>query len=372
MAAIVIGVLFVFAVILLYFKWTYGYWKRQNVSYISPSIPFGNLENPLWMKRGFVGILEDAHNQLKTRGKRFGGIFILHKPILVLVDPELIKLALTKDFVHFMNHGNFVDENKEPLSANLLNLEDDKWRNLRTKLSPTFTSGKMKIMYEEMLTCADQMVKHIHSLTSKQQPLDIKEIIACYSTDIIGSCAFGLDCNSFTNPNAEFRKYGRMLMDMDIATTLKMFIIFLMPEMNKLYHIKLIKEEIEKFFTNAFTAVINHRISTGFKRNDFVQILLELGDSGDKNGNGLTMQEMLAQSFIFFGAGFETSAINLTFCLYELALHQEYQDKLRCEILEVLKRNDGKLTYEAVMEMHYMDQILDGNYYYYIPCPQLI
>ncbi|GLV39532.1 Cytochrome P450 6a9 [Carabus blaptoides fortunei] len=41
------------------------------------------------------------------------------------------------------------------------------------------------------------------------EPLDIKDIFARLTTDTIGSCAFGLDCNSLKDPDTEFRRYGK-------------------------------------------------------------------------------------------------------------------------------------------------------------------
>jgi cytochrome P450 family 6 len=60
-------------------------------------------------------------------------------------------------------------------------------------------------------------------------------------------------------------------------------------------------------------------------------------------------------------AGYETSAGTLTFALYELALHPEIQQSLRAEILQVLSKHDGKLTYDGVQEMSYMDRVVSGE-----------
>ena len=48
----------------------------------------------------------------------------------------------------------------------------------------------------------------------------------------------------------------------------------------------------------------------------------------------------------------------MTFCLYELSLHQDIQDRLREEIDVVLRKHDGKLTYEGIQQMEYLDKIV--------------
>jgi cytochrome P450 family 6 len=73
------------------------------------------------------------------------------------------------------------------------------------------------------------------------------------------------------------------------------------------------------------------------------------------------MNSLAAQAFVFYVAGFETSSTTMTFCMYELSLHEDIQDRLRQEIDVVLQKHDGKLTYEAIQEMEYLDKVVSGK-----------
>jgi hypothetical protein len=84
----------------------------------------------------------------------------------------------------------------------------------------------------------------------------------------------------------------------------------------------------------------------------FTKVFYPLGIDGDL---------FVAQALAFLIAGYETSAGTLTFALYELALHPEIQQCLRAEILQVLSKHDGKLTYDGVQEMLYLDRVVSGE-----------
>lgn len=73
----------------------------------------------------------------------------------------------------------------------------------------------------------------------------------------------------------------------------------------------------------------------------------------------MTLKEASAQAFVFFAAGFETSSSTITYCLYEMALNPDIQEKLRLEMRSVL--HEQLLTYESIAEMVYLDKVLSGE-----------
>jgi len=70
---------------------------------------------------------------------------------------------VTKDFASFHDRGVYVDEENDPMSAGLFQLEGASWRTLRAKLTPSFTSGKLKAMFETSDSIGDKLVANIKS-----------------------------------------------------------------------------------------------------------------------------------------------------------------------------------------------------------------
>lgn len=70
---------------------------------------------------------------------------------------------------------------------------------------------------------------------------------------------------------------------------------------------------------------------------------------------------LVSQAFVFFVAGFETSSTAISNTLYELAQHQDVQDKLREEIREYHEKYEGKWLYENINSMPYLDAVFKGT-----------
>ncbi|GJQ68870.1 Cyp6a9 [Trypoxylus dichotomus] len=370
--ATTIGLVFV---AIIYAKWTHTYWKRLNIPFMTTTRIWGDMENPLRPKYGLKYDIKNAYDYFKKRKLRHGGIYLITRPVYIPIDLGLIKNIFSKDFQYFVSHGLPYDAKKDPLSAHLFNLDGEGWRNMRVKMTPTFTSGKMKNMFETLLNCGIPMVSHVRNLIRRGESLDIKEILACYTTDVIGSCAFGLECNSFKDPDAEFRKYGRQVFAVSLRNKALDFLRFVLPSLTKIVYIRSVDEELEKFFMNAIKGVMDHRIENNVKRNDFIQLFLEMEKKTKIEGNNdnrLTFEQIAAHAFVFFLAGFETSSTTMTFCLHELAFNQDIQSKLREEIRDTLKKNGGLFTYDAIMGMTYLDQVIQETLRKYPPVPFLM
>ncbi|KAJ8913636.1 hypothetical protein NQ315_007353 [Exocentrus adspersus] len=349
------------AVIYTYFKWKYQYWKWRNVPYFEPTIPFGSLGNPF--TTAFEEELVNIYQKAKARGWKYCGLYTLQMPLLLIIDWDLVRRVLSKDFQYFSDRGTYTNEKDDPVGCHLFAIGGSKWRNLRAKLSPTFTSGRIKSMFQTLVDCGLVLEKYIEENITPKEAVDIKNILGCFSTDVIGSCAFGLDCNSFKNPNSTFRMYGQKMFFISKFRALQILFSQSFPNFSRALGIRQVPKDIADFFTKVVEDTISYREKSNVTRKDFLQMLIDMRSDKDikpsGDGTSLSMNEIVAQSFIFFLAGFETSASTMTFTLFELATHQDIQDRLRAEIVDVLAGHNNEITYDSVNEMKYLDQVIN-------------
>ncbi|KAF5285724.1 hypothetical protein FQR65_LT02252 [Abscondita terminalis] len=349
----------------LYAQWKYSYWHKRNIPYLTPVFPFGNAENPLTRKYYFGLWLQNLYNYFKQRGDKQAGLYFFSRPVYFPIEPDFIKDVMSKDFQFFVDRGFYYNEKDDPLSAHLFAIGGQKWRDLRTKLTPTFTSGKMKSMLGTLNECTNGMKEFVGEKYENKEPLNIKNVLERFTIDVIGSCAFGIECNSFKSTNAEFQKHGMEVFKSHTKyETLKVMFCSAKPELARSLGITTLPQSATSFFLNVVKETVNYRETNNLRRNDMLQILIDLKSD---NKMVLSIEEIAAQAFVFFLAGFETSSTTMTFCLYELSINPSLQDKVREEIVSVLGKHGNKITYEAIMEMKYMQQVIDETLRKYPP-----
>lgn len=345
-------ILTLITLILVYIQTSLSYWKWKNINYVK--LPKFNLSESMLYRA-------EDYRYFKKIGAKFFGVFVYLSPVLVLIDPNVIKQAFIRDFHIFNNRGTIYDPEKDPLSHHLLFMKGKDWKNMRVKLTPAFTSGKMKLMFDYILSCSNILVD---AIGTNLNDIHIKERLSCFGIDVIGSCAFGLEINSLNEKTSQFHYYGKQVFD-DITSSMKKRVfINTNPRLASFLGLHMLNTEIWNFFYGFVKKSMQFREENNYRRNDFLQILIDMRNSTNEEEH-LTIEEITAQCYLFFLAGFETTSSTLVFALHELAENKDIQDKTREEINKVLSKYDGKITYDSLKEMKYLEQVFDGKFFSY-------
>lgn len=306
-------------------------------------------------------------------------------------DPELIKHMAIKDFDHFEDHRSFLDDNMDELFGNsLFMLKGSKWRDMRATLSPAFTGSKMRQMFELVSDCAKDMSNYFVKQAVNGQVLryEMKDIFSKYSNDVIASCAFGYKVNSVEDTQNDFYVTGKRFMNITgVLGALRLFLLRTVPAVMKLLDIQFIEKKVSIFFKSMVMDTIAIREEKNIFRPDIINLLMNVRKGihaqptvEDKNSNDgfatveeshvgkatvkreWTDNEIVAQCFLFFLAGFDTASTMLSFTFYELAINPDIQQRLYDEIAEIDSKLNGKqIDYDVLQKMKYLDQVISES-----------
>jgi cytochrome P450 family 6 len=288
-AAVLLGSLY------LYLNLAFAYWKKRNIPYLKPTFPFGNLRDLLMRQRSMGGAYAEIYRKMNEL--KFGGVFLAHRPQFIIKDPNMIKNFLLKYFDYFPDHGFVFDEKIDPFTGNLFMLNGKKWKHLRAVLSPTFSSGKIKNMFRILVESGEELKKFIDEHAKRRDVIEMKDIVARFTTDVIASCAFGIQCNCLNHPDAEFRQWGRRMVEPSLIERLVGILYTLVPSIPIFLKLPLTPRSVSGFFRKVVKETIEFRMVNEVKRNDFMQLLIGLKEK--KQGHeGTCLRQPFFISFI--------------------------------------------------------------------------
>lgn len=293
-----------------YMYHVFTYWKRLGVKYVSPSFPFvfGNFGKTFLKKTSIGELLQEFYT---TVNEPFFGLYSMLKPVLVVCDPHLIRQIFVKDFQHFANRGFYMDEERDPLTGNLFSLGGEKWKQWRVKLTPAFTSQKIRAMFSSIIECGDPLEAHIVKLAESKSSVEVRELLASFTTNNIASTAFGLKIDCIADPNIPFRKYGKKYFSLDTKNGFRIMAQTVCPSLLKILRIKAMDQDVEDFFIDSVKQTLSYRENNNMVRADFFQLLVQLRNTGfiskddahswetkitkNENEKALTLNEVAAQ-----------------------------------------------------------------------------
>lgn len=349
--------------ICIYLSRDFDYWTKQGVPSINPYSPFSKDRGAgLPFGKKFWELLDPVYAKYKPN-HRFVGTFQASQPVLVVLDPEMAKMVLTKEFSSFHSRGQPFDEEADPMSANLFNLDGPRWKNLRAKLSPVFTSGKLRQMLPLMTDIGDQLEARVKVLAEEGHgEVEFKELLIRYCTDVIGSVAFGVTCNSLKGGEDEFYTTSREVFSRNWIFIIRFVLVAINPIFVKLLPFKSLFYKTNKFFGKLMKDTVEFREKNKVERNDLVNIMMQLREADRFETDRINHIEfnynvMAGQAFLFFIAGLDSIANGVGFALHELALNPELQQRAADHVREMVDKHGG-MTYEALRDMDLIERIV--------------
>jgi cytochrome P450 len=204
-------------------------------------------------------------------------VFNGNEPVLTIADPELIKLVLVKDFNKFTNRKELKTEH-HIINNTLFFSRGEQWKRIRSIISPTFTSGKMKKMYSMIRHCLQEFLDHLETFAKEGKDINLKNMHGNFTMDVIASCAFATKTNAHKDPNNPFFLNGKKIFDFK---AIRVIPALLFPKfLNNILNVKsFFDESANQFFFNLTRHILKTRRNDNTKHDDFIQLLINAEQS---------------------------------------------------------------------------------------------
>lgn len=251
-----------------------GKWCGTSVPHVQHVPLFGNTFSLSTGREHQV----DAFSLIYRRfaGEKYCGFYQTCTPYLMVRDPELIHGIMARDFAHFTDHGVRTDPATDVMANSLFFLSGRRWKAMRQMLNPGFTPGKLRCALERVDECAERLMQRINDGLQRCTRLEVKQIVGRYSTDAIGTCAFGLRLDAIADDDSEFRVHAKMFRGRSgIKRLYARTVLAVCPPLARVLRLQLYPPDTSAFFYTAFTDVIRDRHERDVVRNDLTQTLIQ-------------------------------------------------------------------------------------------------
>lgn len=384
-----------------HYKNIYSFWNNKGVRGPKPTPIIGHL---------LQIFSQDRTKRQSIWQKEYGKVFGLYegtKPVLMISDADVFYQICIKDFDIFPNHAEFKLMNEYQKNF-LFSLRDNNWRRVRSTMTPTFTSGKIKRMFKLMDVCGDDLIhlfeEQLDDISrmprnDSSKEINLKDLYSMYSMDAIATCCYGLKLerdSKTTNLKTaarrnEFVEMAMKMFDVDM----KRFVLaaFVNEDLLRYFNYELMSRNKFEPLVARVKNLLKIRRDSGKTFDDYLQILinarvndeLELDEMDMKENHhaGLTREsllqdqrrmksglenkslsdlEVLSAAVFLLVVGLETTATLLTFCTYTLAFHQDIQERLHDEVKSIADYDQDKKSYsfeyEKLTGCQYLDSVI--------------
>ncbi|XP_065055850.1 cytochrome P450 3A17-like [Rhopilema esculentum] len=316
----------------------------------------------------FIWNSKTVHNFFCDAGKKYGsiyGLYFLKQPMIIVAEPEIIKHVLVKEFEKFHDRPKGGLEFPEPLKSIMSEVKGQRWKDIRSIMTPAFTSGKLKGMMYIMNEAGDTLLKKIEKAAAEKQAVDIHEWQQSVTMEVILSAAFGTLSEAQTNPNDKVTTYAKDAMSPRPWPYIALMVPFIGKKISKSIMFSRFGFNWYPMIDIAKKILKQRRQVQGTTRNDVLQNMLK-SQHPEKKGHQLTENELIAQMVLFLLAGYDTSSNVLCLTCYHLALYPEIQDKVYEEVMRICESKDTT-TYDEIKEMVYLEACISETLRLYPP-----
>ncbi|KAK6931356.1 Cytochrome P450 [Dillenia turbinata] len=346
--------------------------RSQGIRGPSYRFPFGNakeiismykesLSNPMDLSPDISArLLPHAHAYTKVHGRNTL-IWLGPQPQLITMDSKIIR-EMT-DRKHEAHRNSVAQRFLEKLFGDGLVLsKGEKWTKVRKIADHAFHGESLKNMVPAMIASAEAMVERWKDYEGKE--IEVFEEFKVLTSEVISRTAFG---SSYLQGKDIFE----MLAKLTVIVFRNSFQIRL-PGINKIIRSSddIESEKLERGIRGMIVQIVKKReekVERGEMEDygsDFLGVLIKAHHDADKKKR-ISLQDLIDECKTFYSAGNETTTGLLSWTVLLLAIHKDWQEKARKEVLELFGQDNPNS--DGINKMKMMTMIINESLRLYPP-----
>ncbi|XP_020939262.1 docosahexaenoic acid omega-hydroxylase CYP4F3-like isoform X1 [Sus scrofa] len=326
---------------------------------------------------------EEGLQLIEDMGRLFCDVYLWwlgpFYPILRLVHPNFVAPLLQAPATIIPKDMLFYSFLKPWLGVGLLLSAGEKWSHQRRLLTPAFHFDILKSYVKIFNRSADIMHAKWQRLASEGHTrLDMFEHISLMTLDSLQKCVFSFDSNCQEKPSeyitAILALSALVIKRCEQIFLHKDFLYYLTPEGRRFRKAcRLVHDFTDAVIQERRCTLISQgsqdflRAKAKAKTLDFIDVLLL---AKDEDGKGLSDEDIRAEADTFMFAGHDTTASGLSWVLYNLAKHPEYQERCRKEVQELLRDREPKeIEWDELAQLPFLTMCIKESLRLHPPVP---
>ncbi|XVF43273.1 hypothetical protein PTKIN_Ptkin02bG0027100 [Pterospermum kingtungense] len=315
-------------------------------------------------------ILPRVHPQISSWINSYGKNYLSWggtRPQLFIAEPELVKELLKSSERDFPKRTSREKNNNEDFALKIFGdglaiSNGEKWAKQRRLANHAFHGESLKNMTPAMIASVETMLERWKQYEGKE--IEVFEEFRLFTSEVISRTAFG---SSYLDGKRIFD----MLLNLSVLISRNVFKTKF-PVISKFWRTgdEIEIDKLVKEIHNSVMEIVKKReekVANGEANSfgtDFLGLLLNAHHDADQK-NRLCAQDLVDECKTFYFAGQETTNSLLAWTVLLLAIHQDWQEKARQEVIEVF--GDQNPHSEGIGRLKIMTMIINETLRLYPP-----
>ncbi|KAI5423227.1 cytochrome P450 714C2 [Lathyrus oleraceus] len=352
--------------------------ERQGINGPSPHFYLGNIPEikRLLQENNKDGVSTSiSHNwhsnlfpHIYNWKKQYGPIFVFCSGSiqwLVVTDIDTVKEIVLHTSLNLGKPSFLSKDNRPLLGQGILSSSGQYWAHQRKIIAPELYLEKMKAKVNMIMESTNGLLRLWDTKLNKDGDtleIEIDQDLRNLSSDIIAKACFGSNYVEGREIFTKLRELQNLISKIFAGIPGYRYL----PNKTNRQMWKL-----EKEINSKISKLVKKRQNDAREEQDLLQMILDSAkkcDSGDSFlPNSISRDIFIIDNCknIFF-AGYETTAITASWCLMLLSTHQEWQDRVRAEVLEIVGK-DGNIDASMLKSLKMLTMVLQETLRLYPP-----